>query len=95
MKAYLYGAGVLVIIGLLLGVFYLGGQHERLKRAQAEADFRARETVLLDEINKKKSEREVVYRDKIKVVEKVVDACLDTTMPDAVRLQLSGGDKAK
>jgi len=95
MKVYAYLAVVLAACGILWGVYYLGGSGEREKSAELALEHARKETALLEEVQKAKEQREVVYRDKIKIVEKASDACLDTAMPADVRMQLSGGSKAK
>jgi hypothetical protein len=95
MKAYLYGGLFVVFCLVMAGVYYLGGQGEREERAKEAARHAQAETLLLEKVQKAKQEREVVYRDKIKIVEKASDSCLDSNLSDDVRMQLSGGAKAK
>ena len=95
MKAYLYGAAVVAFLAMLAGAYYKGGVDCRSSAATALAEHRAKETRLLEEVQKAKDKREVVYRDRIKIVEGSKDACMDAHLPDDVRVLLNGGNKAK
>jgi len=67
------------------------------KSQQAALEFREKENELIRKLDEANQKREVIYRDKIHVVQGAADpsGCLDVAIPDAVRMQLSGGDKAK
>lgn len=84
MRAYLIAAAV---IGLVIshGVAYQKGKAREQDKATAEAlAFREREQSLIAQLDEAKQKREVVYRDKIKIIKEANDACLDSTLPDNI-----------
>lgn len=95
MKIYAYLAAVLVVTGAFWGVYRMGGSECRAASAIAAREHLEAQNRLLVELEDAKQAREVKYVDKIRVVRESTADCLGTTLPDPVRLQLSGGDKAK
>ena len=83
MKIYAYLAAFLAFIGLLWGAVNYGQLIERNKATKAVIAYQEREVKLLDKLEKAKAKREVIYRDRIKIVRKATDSsgCLDTRLP--------------
>lgn len=81
---------LLVVGGLVIGYTYRGQATER-----EVAQYREREADLLAQLSEKEKQREVIYRDRVKVVEKTAGECVDAPIPDDVLRVLPGGDKAK
>src|SRR3990172_8108231 len=80
-KAYLILAAV-VGFGLWSWWMYgLGVDSCRAKATAAALAHREREGELLSQLETAKSERTVVYRDRLQVVKEANDACLDTKLP--------------
>ena len=95
MKAYAYAAILLALIGIGWGLHHLGGASCREKSANAAREHVEEQGRLLAQIEDAKQVREVIYRDKIRVVEKSTADCLDVRLPDDIRMQLPGGGKAE
>lgn len=95
MKAYAYLAAILTLLGALWGVYHMGGASCRENAATAARGHLEAQNRLLAELEEAKQNREVIFRDKIRVVRESTADCLGVPMPDDVRLQLSGGGKAK
>ena len=95
MKIYAILAAMLAIIGAGWGLYHMGGAGCREASATAAREYIERQNVLLGELENAKQIREVVYRDKVRIVRESTDACTDLPIPDAIRLQLSGNSKAK
>lgn len=81
---------LLVVGGLVIGYTYRGQATER-----EVAQYREREADMLAQLAEKDKQREVVYRDRIKVVEKTAGECVDAPIPDDVLRVLPGGGQAK
>ena len=91
MMALLSGARVyiaLAIVAALLGshwyMYEKGKARERDKATAAALEFREKEQKLIAELDKAKQKREVIYRDKIKIIKEANDACLDVNIPDNI-----------
>lgn len=95
MKAYAYLAAVLALLGALWGVYHMGGAGCREASANAARESRERQDEDIAKLERDRPKREVIYRDKIRIVEQSTAACLGVPMLDADRLQLSGGSEAK
>jgi len=76
--------------GLGIGYVYRGQATDR-----EVAQYRENEANLLAQLSEKDKQREVIYRDRVKVIEKATGACVDARIPDDVLRLLPGGDKAK
>lgn len=81
---YIVGALVLTLVASHGLVYHKGKVRERDKATAAALQFREKEQLLIAELDQAKQKREVIYRDKIKIVKEANDACLDTIIPDAV-----------
>ncbi len=95
MKPYAYAVILLMLLGAGWGLHHLGGASCREKAANMAREHVEEQGRLLAQLEDAKQAREVVYRDKIRIVEKATDSCLDVRLPDDVRLQLPGGGKAE
>lgn len=95
MKLYVYIALIAAVAGGLWYAHHLGyeageaeervkWQDEKLALQDEVNAERDRKQELITELQQREVEREVVYRDRVKVVRKVVDECLDTRMPDDI-----------
>jgi len=87
MKAYLYGVIIIAMLAAFAGTWFGGYRYgtlstkDQVNRAFQENEKRVAK--LLDELDKAKSEREVVYRDRVKIVKEAVGQCLDARIePD-------------
>jgi hypothetical protein len=76
-------------------LFYLGWAARGQATYKEIAEYRENEASLIAALNEKDKQREVIYRDRIKIVEKTVDACADVPIPADVLRLLPGGDQAK
>lgn len=86
MKVYAYLALFGAVIGLLWGAFHYGQLSERSKAHKAVIAYQKREAKLLDELEKSRSKREIVYRDRIKTVREAKGQCLDSVIePKSIR----------
>ena len=88
-KAFAYIAALVIALGVLWGAYRLGGSQCREASAKSAIEQLERQNVLLAQIEEAKQAREVIYRDKIKIVERVTDSCTDAPIPESIRLQLS------
>ena len=95
MKAYAYIAAIVIVIGAFWGVYHMGGSGCRESAANAARTSLESQNKLLEELEDAKQNREVVYRDKVRVVRESTADCLGVSINDDVRLQLNGGAKAK
>jgi hypothetical protein len=95
MKIYAYIAALVIVLGALWGVYHMGGADCRASAATAARESLERQNQLVMELDAANQKREVIFRDKIRIVEKSTDSCLNSILPDDVRLQLSGGNQAK
>ena len=91
MLALLGGARVYIALAIVAALFgshwYMyekGKGRERDKATAAALAFREKEQVLIAELDAAKQKREVIYRDKIKIIKEVNDACADSTLPEPI-----------
>lgn len=94
-KQYAYIAAFLIAVGAFWGVYRMGGAACREASANAAREHLERQNSLLVELEESKKTREVIVRDKIRVIEKSTADCLSVRLDDVDRLQLNGGAKAK
>lgn len=95
MKAYAYLAAVLAFLGYSWGVYHMGGAGCREDAANAARQHTEKQNELLAELIESRKTRDKIYVDKIRVVRESNADCLGVSMPDDVRLQLSGGAAIK
>jgi hypothetical protein len=91
MKLYII-LGFVTLVLTFSGGAYFVGHHAGKKSCQKQVqdvilERNEKENKLIIELEKARKEREIVYRDKIKIVEKTQDSCLDQPLhPDIKRL---------
>lgn len=95
MKAYAYLAAVLAFLGYTWGIYHMGGAGCREDAANAARQHTEKQNELLAELIESRKTRDKIYVDKIRVVRESNADCLGVSMPDDIRLQLSGGAKVK
>lgn len=95
MKTYAYLIALLAVLGALWGVYHLGGAECRENAATAAREHLEKQNELLAKLQIADQTREVIFRDKIRIVEKSTADCLGVSLPNDVRMQLSGGGEAK
>ena len=76
-RGYMLLALVVLLLGTHSYMYKKGKSVEQQKAMAAAFEFRERENVLLAAIEKEKSTREVVYRDRTKIVREASSDCLD------------------
>jgi len=90
--------GIIAIVAGLVGVYYAGYRHASLgceaKVLKATAKLRARQDELIKELEDERQKRKVVYRDRVRVVERVADptGCIDQPPPVDVVRAIRGQD---
>jgi hypothetical protein len=95
LKAYAYLFAFLAALGALWGVYHMGGASCRESAANAARASLEAQNVLLAELEANKPKREVIYREKVRIVEASTDSCMDARLPDDARMQLNGGATPK
>jgi hypothetical protein len=93
MKTYAYLIAFLAILGAGWGLYHMGGAATREQASEAARMASERQAELVAELEQAKHKREVIYREKIKVIEASTDACMAANLPVDVLLLLRGGDK--
>lgn len=81
---YIIGAVALALIGSHGFVYHKGKEQQRDKATAAALEFREKEQKLIAELDKAKQQREIIYRDKIKIIKEVDDACGSSYLPQPV-----------
>lgn len=86
MKMYLIG-GVIIALMAFSGFTYkygytAGANSVQVSVDQARAKMRAEENQRIEEVQKAHKAREDKYRERLKILEKSRDACLDQRVPD-------------
>ena len=90
MRLYLFAGCAVGFVLLLIGTFYAGDKHgsNRIiaENQKAVEEKREKENEDIKELEDAKVERQIVYRDRIKVVESTPDlsGCFDAPLPDDV-----------
>ena len=83
-RAYI-AIGLCVALAVSHGVAYhKGKQRERDEATASALQFREKEQKLIAELDEAKQKREVIYRDKIKIVKEANDACADSVLPEPI-----------
>ena len=84
-------AGIVLLIVFMTTNFFsyqYGKSGEKLKISQASVKFQQREDELLQKLQKTTAKREVVYRDRIKVITDTKGDCIHTDIPEPLRSSL-------
>ena len=86
-------AGAVGIALLVTGVgwfsYKAGVNSEIASGVKIIAEYQEKERQVIKELEKAKKNREVVYRDKIKIIRETVDICADATVDPAILQQLT------
>ncbi len=88
MKTYIYIAAFLAFIAFTWGMINVGKKLERSASQAAIIEYQQKEAKLIAKLEDARKERRIIYRDKIKVIEKATGQCLDTPLPDTILKQL-------
>ena len=91
MYKLLFGAvGIaLLVTGVGWFSYKAGVNSEIASGVKIIAEYQEKERKVIKELEKAKKNREVVVREKIKIIRQVVDVCADTDAPDSILQQLS------
>jgi len=86
MKLYLIG-GVIIALIAFSGFTYrfgykAGADSVQVSMDKARAKMRDEENKRIEAVQKAQKDREVKYRERLKILEKSRDACLDRNVPD-------------
>lgn len=84
MRAYLIAAAVIGLVISHGAAYYKGKQREHDKATAAALEFREKEQQLIAKLDQANKRREIVYRDREKIVKETSDACLSTDYPPAI-----------
>ena len=79
---------ILVAVVSNLFSFQYGKSSEKLKMAQATVKFQQREDELLQKLQVAQAKREVIYRDRLKVITDTKGDCIHTDIPEPLRSSL-------
>jgi len=79
-------------IGIWWHGYTTGQERQRLVMINAVDQARIAQERLADELEQAKADRRIVYRDRIRYVDRVIDGCADVPVPDGVFSALGGRD---
>jgi len=87
----LYGAiGISLLITAVGWFSYKAGVNSEIASGvKIIAEYQEKERQVIKELEKAKKNREVIVREKIKIIRQVVDVCADTDAPDSILQQLT------
>jgi hypothetical protein len=80
------------VIGIWWHGYTMGKERQRLVMLDAVDQARIAQERLADELEQAKADRRIVYRDRIRYVDRVIDDCADVPVPDGVFSALGGSD---
>ena len=91
---YVIGAIFVALLGSHAFLYQKGMQREREKATAVALEFRQKEQSLIAKLHEAKQKREIVYRDKIKIINEANDACIDLPISQPIfnLLQSFGGE---
>lgn len=84
MRLYLYAAILVFFLGTNAWSFHQGKVRERDKSIASALEFREKENRLIADLQKAQAKREIIFRDRVQIVEKAVGQCLDTPLDPAI-----------
>ena len=89
MYKLLFGAVGIALLVTGVGWFsYSAGVNSEIAAgAKIIADYQDKQREMVEELEQEKKKRKIKYRDKIKVITKVVDVCADTDAPNLILQQ--------
>lgn len=85
MKSYLYGGLLALFLASHIWAKYHWDDVYKAKANKAALEYRENENKLLAQLEEAKKKREIVYKERIVQVDKVVDDCLDRPLPDDIK----------
>lgn len=90
MKFYLYLFSTIAVIGSYYGTYTYGGRVVEARYKEALVEEGKRENKAISEVQDAKVKRDIIYRDRVKIVESFQDdsGCLDNPTPDDLLKQL-------
>lgn len=90
--AFLSGAAIVVV--LLVGSYMkgveAGANKEKAKAAEVIADYQAKQSKLIKELDEARKQTRIEYRDRVKVIRETPDpsGCADADIPDGIMHEL-------
>lgn len=84
MRLYIYLAAAIILVGSHSAAVHYGRVYERDSVNASVRAYQTRINALKSEVEAAKQQREVVYRDRIKIVDKTSGECMDVRYPDPV-----------
>lgn len=93
MRIYAYSAILIALLGSYYGVYRLGASGVEAKDREALLEAHIRENQAITEVQNAKAKRDIVYRDRIKIVSQARDdsGCLDRITEPELTDQLYAG----
>ena len=89
MKLYLISGLIAAFLIFITGEWFIAVNHGKLvvqKKLQDQTiAYKKKEDSLLLKLDKAQKERKVIYRDKVKIIEKSTDSCANTPVPDDIK----------
>lgn len=84
MRPYLYAAILVFVMVSNAWSYHKGKISERQKSTRVALEFREKENRLVADLQRAQAKKEVIYLDRIKVVEKAVGQCLDSPIDPVI-----------
>ena len=82
MKLYAILAALSLFMGSLWFAYDYGRDSERLAQAKIIEKHRQKEADLIEELETAKANREVITRDRLKIIRQTIDECIIATIPE-------------
>jgi len=82
-------AGALLVTVIAWFSYKAGVNSEIASGVKIIAEYQEKERQVIKELEKAKKNREVVVREKIKIIRQTIDVCADTDAPDSILQQFS------
>lgn len=84
LRAYIAIAVLLALVAGYGYAYHSGVAAEKARGTAAAFKAREKENVLIARLEESKTQREVIYRDKVKIVHDAAGVCLDAPLPDSI-----------
>ena len=84
MRPYLYGGLLALFIASHIWAKYHWDDVYKAKANKIALEYRENENRLLAKLEDAKKKREIIYKERIVQVDKVIDQCLDRPLPDDI-----------
>jgi len=85
MKTYLYAAAIIAFLSWSAWCVHYGKESEKQKAVKVALEYREQENKLLAQLEEAKKKREIITRERIIQVEKIIDQCLDRPLPADIK----------